>query len=192
MVRRERSRGARSPPGQSGSYVGKSWVKHGHKKLYILGGVALLILIVVLALAGPSPGRIAPDFTLRDANGQEFRLFSILAEKPVIINFISSLNCRSCTVELPNYRQLWATYGARVAMVWISIDPTITDSEIKQFALEKDASWAWAKDTSGVAQKFGVAGFPTMFVVNKSGEIVHEAGSLDLTAVSAVINGLQG
>lgn len=75
-------------------------------------------------------------------------------------------------------------------MIWISINPTETDSDLSQFSLEKNAPWTWAKDSSGVAQKFGVASFPTLFVIDKSGQVRLEAGELDLVAVSSLIEDL--
>ncbi len=81
-------------------YQSKSWVKHGHKKLYALVGVFIVAIILGAWALSSSPvttvnvGQPAPGFTFTTMNGTSSSL-SIYQGHPVVLWWITSW-CTSC------------------------------------------------------------------------------------------------
>ena len=141
-------------------------------------------------------GEHAPDFTLRDQHGAEFRLSSVLGEKAVLIVFYPFAFSGVCTGELTGFRDRLGDFETdTTTLVAVSCDPIYTQRALADrdgifFPLLSDY-WPHGE----VSMAFGVfdevSGGPTRssFVIDRSGRVswsVHnemgEARDLDTQA----------
>jgi peroxiredoxin len=60
-----------------------------HRVLRVLPSLAAVVLLVSSALAAPSVGSKAPDFTAKELTGKTFRLSQFRGNSPIILNFFS-------------------------------------------------------------------------------------------------------
>lgn len=102
----KKKRGRESPPPRLVSAEAprsRSWVKHGHKKLYLLSGIVLVAIILgVWALSSastsqsgaPKVSQVAPDLTFTTMNGTSSSL-SAYRGHPVVLWWIATW-CTSC------------------------------------------------------------------------------------------------
>ncbi len=123
-------------------------------------------------------GDLAPDFTLRDQHGSEFRLSSYAGEKAVLIVFYPYAFSGVCTGELTGFRDRLGEFEtATTTLVAISCDPVYTqrafaDRDAIFFPLLADF-WPHGE----VASAYGVfdaeQGCPerSSFVVDRDGRI---------------------
>lgn len=123
-------------------------------------------------------GEHAPDFTLRDQHGAEFRLSSLRGEKAVLLVFFPFAFSGVCTGELTGFRDRLGEFEtADTTLVAISCDSVYTQRALADrdgifFPLLADY-WPHGE----VASAYGVfdeqSGGPTRssFVVDKAGRI---------------------
>ncbi|HRP02663.1 MAG TPA: TlpA disulfide reductase family protein [Candidatus Kapabacteria bacterium] len=117
-------------------------------------------------------GDSAPDFSLLDANGKTVTLQS-LQGKVVVIDFWGTW-CRWCVKAMPKLEALRKEYenNSKVIVMGISCQEPESANPSK-FMLENNIHYNTLLNGDEVAQKFGVSGFPTLFVLSKEGKIVH-------------------
>jgi peroxiredoxin len=60
-----------------------------HRAFRVLMPLAAAALLASSALAAPSVGSKAPDFSAQELNGKTFRLSQFRGKSPVILNFFS-------------------------------------------------------------------------------------------------------
>ncbi len=110
----------------------------------------------------------APAFSARDLTGQTISLRRF-AGRPLVVNFFASW-CAPCKREAPGLAKLAHAYGRRVGMLGIAL----TSPRAKIEAFTHHFGWTWPiVDDSGLrlAQRFGVVGQPTTFVIAGDGRI---------------------
>lgn len=75
----------------------------------------------------------APDFTLQDLDGQEFRLSENLGKGPVVVNFWATW-CIPCREEMKKLNKLYKKYHSRgLEILAISIDDPKTVGRVNSF-----------------------------------------------------------
>jgi len=125
-------------------------------------------------------GQEAPDFTLRDENGQEVTLSS-LRGKNVVLVFYPFAFSSLCTKELHDITDRDARFGENSAEVYgISVDSPFA---LKAFKDQEQLSAHLLSDfepKGAVAQQYGAyldgLGFATRatFVIDKDGKVAHK------------------
>ena len=125
-------------------------------------------------------GQEAPDFTLRDENGQEVTLSS-LRGKNVVLVFYPFAFSSLCTKELHDITDRDARFGENSAEVYgISVDSPFA---LKAFKDQEQLSAHLLSDfepKGAVAQQYGAyldgLGFATRatFVIDKDGKLAHK------------------
>jgi peroxiredoxin len=121
-------------------------------------------------------GDVAPDFTLRDQNNEEFTLSSFRGEKAVLIVFYPLAFTGICTGELCRVRDDLSTFqNDDVQVVTISVDSPyshkiFSEKEGYDFPLLSDF---WPH--GGVAQAYGVFNETTGFA-NRGTFLVDRSG----------------
>ena len=116
----------------------------------------------------------APEFTLAALNGDTVSLADYRGKKTVVVSYWASW-CGPCKVELPELREFYQRYhkaDANFEILAISIDEQKADAE-KYAAAEKLPFPVLFDPQSKTADTYSVEGIPTMFVIDKSGKIVH-------------------
>jgi peroxiredoxin len=116
------------------------------------------------------PGTIAPPFSLRDLNGKEYSLPSLLEKGPVVAAFFK-ISCPVCQFTFPFLERLHKRYGADgVTVLGISQDDA---KATKKFAGEYGVTFPMAMDEKGylASNAYGLTSVPTIFSVEPGGKV---------------------
>ncbi len=117
----------------------------------------------------PETGRLAPDFTLTDLEGNSVTL-SDFRGKAVFINFWATW-CPPCRAEMPEIEAVYQEYKSKDVVV-IGVDLLEAESEVRQFVQQGGYSWIFVIDTTGeVTNDYGITAIPTSFFLDKEGII---------------------
>jgi len=135
-------------------------------------------------------GQPAPDFSLRDQNGQPVTL-AALRGKFVVLYFYPKDETSGCTKEASAFRDVFSSLSQRNAVViGVSAD---SDESHRAFAANHQLPFSLVSDpNAALAAKYGV---PTMagiikrqsFVIGPDGKLVKIYRSVDVTAHAAEI-----
>lgn len=138
----------------------------------------------------PEGQRRAPSFTVTTLNGTEVSL-SDHAGEPLILEFFASW-CPSCRENTDHLSKLQATYGDRINILAIDVDPWEEHPQLRAFIEANDVTWPIALDRSGeVSRAYGVGALSTEVVISPQGAIVHtETGVADHERVSRIVHDL--
>ena len=123
-------------------------------------------------------GTKAPDFTVRDLSDKEFRLKDYSGKQPVLI-FFWSFFCGPCRDEMPLINKMAKDYeGWGLHVVGVNLDGREMKKAIVKFVnSEKIAFRIVFDELSGdsftVADPYGVAGTPALFLVDRKGTITY-------------------
>lgn len=135
-------------------------------------------------MAELSEGSAAPDFTMRDAKGNVFRLSDLKGKKNAVVYFYPRDFTPGCTAEASEFSRDYKKFaGAGIEIVGIS--PDSEDSHDK-FREKMGIPYPLVADTEKeVAKSYGVYGMKsfmgreflgvkrTTFLVDKSGKVVR-------------------
>jgi cytochrome c biogenesis protein CcmG/thiol:disulfide interchange protein DsbE len=114
----------------------------------------------------------APDFTLPriDAKGGELT-FASLKGKPVMVNFWASW-CTPCKDEAPALQKTYEKYRSQ-GLVVLGVDAKDFRQDGKRFLRRFGVTYPVVADGRGsTLGKWGVAGFPETFFVDREGRLV--------------------
>jgi len=134
-------------------------------------------------------GENAPDFTLKDGNGNNWKL-SEQKGKTVVLLFYPADNTAVCTKQLCSVRDNWADYAATGAeIIGISTDSAASH---KSFAEKHNFPFTLLSDETGEAvEKYAVKSWipnrsaRAVVVIDKDGKIAyHKVQALSLFAPS--------
>lgn len=124
-----------------------------------------------------SVGTTVEDFTVQTSEGQEFT-FSSLKGNYVILDFWASW-CGDCRAEIPAVKALEKEYGPKgVKFVGFSLD---NDPDAWHKCIEEnDMDWLQVSNLikwkeNPIADFYGMAWIPTMFLIDKEGKIASFA-----------------
>lgn len=117
-------------------------------------------------------GSMAPDFTLPDRAGEAFTLSSLYGQgKYIVIDFWGAW-CGWCMRGMPAMKEAYGKYDG--AVEFVGIDCGDKEETWRRTVEEQALPWinVRADETSDVAQRFGVEGFPTKLILDPQGKIV--------------------
>ncbi|MBI5904166.1 MAG: TlpA family protein disulfide reductase [Deltaproteobacteria bacterium] len=135
------------------------------------GGVPMIEGIKML-----EAGAVAPDFTVKDTDGTSFRFAEEAAKKPVLIVFWS-IFCEPCRFEMPVIQKLFEKHRDAISVAAVALDGEPLKNSIVGFVKQEGYTFKVLVDELDeremfkVADPFGVAGTPTVFLVEKGGKI---------------------
>jgi cytochrome c biogenesis protein CcmG/thiol:disulfide interchange protein DsbE len=115
--------------------------------------------------------QLAPDFTVKDSRGADFRL-SDYRDKVVLLNFWAT-NCAPCRAEIPWFIEFDRTYRDKgFAVVGISMDDDGWPA-IRPFMAEKKINYRIGLGNDAVAQLYGgLDAIPESLLIDRTGKIV--------------------
>ena len=117
----------------------------------------------------PTVGRMAPDFILKDLDGNSVRL-SDLRGKVVFINFWATW-CPPCRAEMPEIEAVHQEYKDKGVVV-LGVDISEPASTVRQYIQKGGFSWTIVLDSTGeVARNYQIAAIPTSFFIDGEGII---------------------
>lgn len=119
----------------------------------------------------------APDFTLKDIEGNDFTLSS-LRGKYVILDFWGSW-CGWCIKGMPQMKEYYKKYAGKFEIV--GVDCNDTDQKWKDAVKKHELPWQHVynpranseeEQAKSVLGKYGITGFPTKIIISPEGKIV--------------------
>ncbi len=123
-------------------------------------------------------GEMLPNFDLTDMHDKRLQL-SDLKGKVVLINFWF-INCPPCRMEMPDLNELKAEYaGKDVEFIAITFD---RKNDVHKFLKEIPFDYRIFPNARQIIEKYGIMGFPTSVIIDKSGKIVDSkmGGSMNI------------
>jgi peroxiredoxin len=169
----------------------------GNNRIKIFRYLRLCTVMLLLTLAvfscGPSPETspkeeaTAPDFTLRDLEGNAFHLQAERG-KMVLIIFTTTW-CPSCRESLPTYRDIHQAYGGK-GLVMVNIDIQEPLERVNQFAKTNQIPYRVLLDEDGtVGTAYGIVGVPSLVLINQDGEAISSDSTVILEILDKVYAG---
>ena len=149
---------------------------------------AIIFLVITLLIPGcgisedqqPSmasgAGGLAPDFTLKSLDGQEFTLSAFRGKNPVYLVFWATW-CPYCIQEVPLLKELHAKLspkGLKILAVNIGYNDPLLRVQAFQKKFELPYPILYDNNTM-VARQFGVIGVPFSVLVDRDGKIVYRS-----------------
>jgi len=125
-------------------------------------------------------GAKAPDFKVQDLAGKEFHLASN-AGKDAVLLFFWSFFCGPCRDEMPMISQMAQEYqGKGLQVVGVNLDGREMKKAIDKFMVNEKIAFRivfdeLAEDSFRVADPYGVAGTPALFLIDKQGVVAFSA-----------------
>ncbi len=137
------------------------------------GGIPMIEGIKMLEV-----GAAAPDFSIKDTDGNVFNLASEKGKKSILIVFWS-IFCEPCRAEMPAIQKLYDKYKDKgLDVVSVALDGEPLKTSIVGFVKQEGYTFRVlideldAQEMFKVADPYGVGGTPTMYLVDKAGKVV--------------------
>jgi peroxiredoxin len=122
-------------------------------------------------------GDTAPPFVLEDVHGEEFKLANGAGEKVRLLVFWS-IFCEPCKAEMPLIQRLYERYREKgLEVLAIDMDGPDRRRSIQTWAKQEGYTFRifidelTADESLVVADPYGVAGTPTVYLVGKDGKV---------------------
>ena len=117
-----------------------------------------------------SAGVEAPDFTLKDIKGNDFKLSS-LRGKIVVLDFWGSW-CGWCIKGMPKMKEYYEKYKGKFEI--LGVDCNDTEAKWKAAVEKHQLPWihVYNPKDSKVLSDYAVQGFPTKIVIDANGKII--------------------
>lgn len=130
-------------------------------------------------------GADAPDFSIKDTNGTPFNFGEEKGKRPLLLVFWS-IFCEPCRFEMPVIQKMYEKYRDKgLDVLAIALDGDPLRNSIVGFVKQEGYTFKVLideldpKEMFKVADPYGVAGTPTIYVVDRGGKIaLAKAGRL--------------
>lgn len=135
------------------------------------GGVPMIEGIKAL-----ESGAAAPDFTIKDTEGASFHLAAEMEKRPTVLVFWS-IFCEPCRVEMPIVQKLHEKYRDALTVLAVALDGEPLKNSIVGFVKQEGYTFRVLideldeKELFKVADPYGVAGTPTIYLVDRGGKV---------------------
>ncbi len=181
----------------------------------VIGAFTIIVVAIIVFIAvknspqssgtlqpAPTVGSNEIDFTLPSFNNnQNYTLSSYKGKKPVILEFMAFW-CPHCQNETKVLDQVYSQYSSDVQIIAVQASPYYRGYESTGLTTPAgDSDYQYFKNTLGVqypilkdpniatANKYGVTGFPTFYLIDKTGKIVSTtSGEQPLSYLTTFIN----
>lgn len=148
-----------------------------YKKLFFFTGLLLWVCVANSAqkqsLHEMTDKKLAPDFVLKDIDGNEHRL-SNYRGKVVLVNFWATW-CPPCRDEMPSMDRAYKKFK-KAGMVILAIDIGEDEDDIFKFTADYPVSFPLLMDKdSSVIRQWAVTALPTTYIVDPAGRLFYRA-----------------
>lgn len=130
-------------------------------------------------------GTSAPDFNLKDLNGEIVTLSDYFGT-PIMINFWATW-CTPCVSEMALIDEYTTLYEGE--LIVLEINAGELEAEVREYLDQYDLHMVFLLDpSSSLASKYYVAGYPTSVFIDEDGFIqVKYAGELDESELTSYL-----
>ncbi len=160
-------------------------------------GKLLEVFVLDAAVAPATPRRssaplsTAPPFSGSDLNNRQFDMGNLLG-KVVVMKFWFAA-CKPCVDEMPQLNKVVEHFRGNSDVVFLA--PSLDKAaRIQSFLTKHPFSYNIIPEGKNIAEQFGVYGYPTHFVINRSGKIEATYSgvnrSIEDKLIAAINNGL--
>lgn len=136
----------------------------------------------------------APDFTVKDINGEDVKL-SDFAGKPIVLNFWASW-CPPCKAEMPYFNKVYNEIGDSVTFIMVDLvdGQRETVDTGKKYVDEQKYNFPVYFDTKqDAAYTYGIQSIPTTFFIDSEGYIVKgKKGGMEEKELRAYLSYIAG
>lgn len=138
------------------------------------GGIPMIEGIKMLEV-----GAAAPDFAIKDTDGNLYSLASEKGKKASILIIFWSIFCEPCRAEMPAIQKLYEKYRDKgLDVVSVALDGEPLKTSITGFVKQEGYTFRVlideldAQEMFKVADPYGVGGTPTMYLLDRTGKVV--------------------
>ena len=118
------------------------------------------------------PGEPAPDFSLRDLNGDTVQL-SMFQGEVVVLNFMATW-CGACHQQVSQLEDVWSSFSDQITIVSIDIDTQESEQTLRDYVQRyPNATWIWAKDTIHLSHTYWSTAIPLTIIIDSEGLIQY-------------------
>lgn len=110
-------------------------------------------------------GKPAPDFTLKDINGETVSLVDFRG-RVVLLDFWAT-TCGPCISEIPNLRALYKKHNPDLVLISVSVDAS--DEPIVKFLKINEMPWIHIRSNREMPIKYNVGYIPHYRVIDRNG-----------------------
>lgn len=152
-------------------------VRNGRFKDY-LDGIEELFTRVLKEIAAAKQaelelkeGKRAPDFTLKDINGNDFNLASLFGKgKYIVVDFWGSW-CSWCINGFPKMKEYYNKYRDKLEIVGIACYDK--EDKWKAAVVKNDVPWLHVFSPDGITEeRYGVTGYPYKVLISPKGKVI--------------------
>lgn len=152
-------------------------VRNGRFKDY-LDGIEKLFTRVLKEIAAAKQakleieeGRRAPDFILKDINGNDFNLASLFGKgKYIVVDFWGSW-CSWCIKGFPKMKEYYNKYRDKLEIVGIACYDK--EDKWKAAVAKNDVPWLHVFSPDGITEeRYGVTGYPYKVLISPKGKVI--------------------
>lgn len=133
-------------------------------------------------------GNLAPDFTLKDLNGEEFQL-SALKGSPVMLEFWFP-NCGYCIKAVPTINRISSTYESKGLKVMGVEFSEVKLKYITKYIDQNNMTTPTLLNGKETAVDYGISSGPTFVLLDKDHNVVYVKNGLDEEELVAKIEEL--
>lgn len=145
--------------------------------IILLGGLYILAIQMSRRFqgmigAGLEIGTIAPDFILKNLNGDDVQL-SQFKGKVVLIDFWAVF-CKPCVIALPKIQEIHEKYNDKELVV-LMINVSEDKNKIQKFIEENGYTFQvlLGSGNMNVQKNYGVIGIPHTYIIDKQGKVAY-------------------
>ncbi len=133
-------------------------------------------------------GKAAPNFDLPTPNSGKISLAGVRSKSTAVIVNFWFYNCPACQEEFPHLQKLYTELKGKGVSL-IAVDTGDKADVIRNFLKEKGYTFpvAMDKDKGGAAESYGVAAYPTNYVVDSKGKVIYRGIGFDEKAMRAAL-----
>lgn len=134
-----------------------------------------LIFIFVLIFS-ISKAQTAPDFQVTDIDGNQYHLYSILADSNFVLIDFFFVNCSYCQYYAPHVNQSYLNSGCNKHDVYVlGIDYDDDSALVRQFQKDYKLNYPLVSGTEGggnsVVDSYNIQAFPTVMIIGPDSNI---------------------
>ncbi len=135
--------------------------------------IRLLAVAASITLIAASASAAAPDFNLRNLQGERVNLKTLLAKGPVLLDFWATY-CKPCIKAMPKLQKIHEKYGkSGLTVLGVNVDGPRGQNRVKPFLRARKVNFPIALDSdSAVMRRLQVNVLPTTLLITPDGEIV--------------------